>query len=80
MLCESSAEHKRGITDSKWDLVRQARSDVVIVDEGTARFSHDAPDRSANPNSVAKGSHQRFHVAMRPAHDRPPFEVACSTE
>jgi universal stress protein E len=35
MLCESSAEHKRGITDSKWDLVRQAKSDVVIVDEGT---------------------------------------------
>ncbi|MBT8041082.1 MAG: universal stress protein [Xanthomonadales bacterium] len=35
MLCESSAEHKRGITDSKWDLVRQARCDVVIVDEGT---------------------------------------------
>lgn len=35
MLCEASAEHKRGITDSKWDLVRQARSDVVIVDEGT---------------------------------------------
>ena len=35
MLCESSAEHKSGITDSKWDLVRQAKSDVVIVDEGT---------------------------------------------
>jgi universal stress protein E len=35
MLCESSAEHKRGITDSKWDLVRHARSDVVICDEGT---------------------------------------------
>ena len=35
MLCEASAEHKSGITDSKWDLVRQARSDVVIVDEGT---------------------------------------------
>jgi nucleotide-binding universal stress UspA family protein len=35
MLCESSAEHKRGITDSKWDLVRQATGDVVIVDEGT---------------------------------------------
>lgn len=35
MLCESSAEHKRGITDSKWDLVRQAKCDVVIVDEGT---------------------------------------------
>ncbi len=35
MLCESSAEHKRGITDSKWDLVRQASCDVVIVDEGT---------------------------------------------
>lgn len=35
MLCESSAEHKRGITDSKWDLVRQAKGDVVIVDEGT---------------------------------------------
>jgi universal stress protein E len=35
MLCESSAEHKTGITDSKWDLVRQAKSEVVIVDEGT---------------------------------------------
>ncbi len=35
MLCESSAEHKRGITDSKWELVRQAKCDVVIVDEGT---------------------------------------------
>jgi universal stress protein E len=35
MLCESSAEHKTGLTDSKWDLVRQAKSDVVIVDEGT---------------------------------------------
>lgn len=35
MLCEASAEHKVGITDSKWDLVRQARCDVVIVDEGT---------------------------------------------
>jgi universal stress protein E len=35
MLCESSAENKRGITDSKWDLVRRANCDVVIVDEGT---------------------------------------------
>lgn len=35
MLCETSAEHKTGITDSKWELVRQAKSDVVIVDEGT---------------------------------------------
>lgn len=35
MLCETSAEHKTGITDSKWDLVRQATCDVVIVDEGT---------------------------------------------
>jgi universal stress protein E len=35
MLSELSAEHKRGITDSKWDLVRQAKCDVVIVDEGT---------------------------------------------
>jgi universal stress protein E len=35
MLCETSAEHKAGITDSKWDLVRQATCDVVIVDEGT---------------------------------------------
>ncbi len=35
MLCETSAEHKTGITDSKWDLVRNARSDVVICDEGT---------------------------------------------
>lgn len=36
MLSESSAEHKTGITDSKWALVRQAKSDVVIVDEGTS--------------------------------------------
>jgi len=35
MLCESSAEHKSGITDSKWDLVRHARSDVLICDVGT---------------------------------------------
>ena len=35
MLCESSAEHKVGITDSKWELVRQAECDVVICDEGT---------------------------------------------
>ena len=35
MLAETSAEHKTGITDSKWDLVRQANCDVVIVDEGT---------------------------------------------
>jgi universal stress protein E len=35
MLCESSAENKLGITDSKWDLVRRAKCDVVIVDEGT---------------------------------------------
>ena len=35
MLCESSAENKRGLTDSKWDLVRRAKCDVVIVDEGT---------------------------------------------
>ena len=35
MLCESSAEHKVGLTDSRWELVRQANCDVVIVDEGT---------------------------------------------
>jgi universal stress protein E len=35
MLCEASAEHKRGVTDSKWDLVRRSTMDVVIVDEGT---------------------------------------------
>ncbi|MBT8049436.1 MAG: universal stress protein [Xanthomonadales bacterium] len=35
MLCESSAEHKSGITDSKWDLVRRSSCDVVIADEGT---------------------------------------------
>jgi len=35
MLSESSAEHKRGFTDSKWNLVRHATCDVVIVDEGT---------------------------------------------
>jgi universal stress protein E len=35
MLCESSAMNKRGITDSKWDLVRRATCDIVIVDEGT---------------------------------------------
>lgn len=35
MMCESSAEHKTGVTDSKWDLIRQATCEVVIVDEGT---------------------------------------------
>lgn len=35
MLAETSAEHKTGIADSKWELVRQATCDVVIVDEGT---------------------------------------------
>ena len=35
MLCEASAEHKTGVTDSKWELVRRAKCDVVIVDEGT---------------------------------------------
>lgn len=35
MLSEESAEHKTGITDSKWDLVRQATCDVVICDVGT---------------------------------------------
>lgn len=35
MLSEASAEHKKGIGDSKWDLVRHATCDVVIVDEGT---------------------------------------------
>ena len=35
MLCETSAEHKTGFTDSKWELIRQAKCDVVIVDEGT---------------------------------------------
>ena len=35
MLCESSAEHKRGIADSKWELIRKAAMDVVITDEGT---------------------------------------------
>jgi universal stress protein E len=35
MLSEASAEHKRGFTDSKWDLVRNANCDVVIADVGT---------------------------------------------
>ncbi|MFC1720027.1 universal stress protein [Pseudomonadota bacterium] len=35
MLSEASAEHKRGFTDSKWDLVRHANCDVVITDVGT---------------------------------------------
>lgn len=35
MLCESSAEHKKGIRDSKWDLVRHSTCDVVIADVGT---------------------------------------------
>lgn len=35
MLSEASAEHKRKITDSKWDLVRHANCDVVIADTGT---------------------------------------------
>lgn len=35
MLSESSAEHKKGIADSKWDLVRNSSCDVVIADVGT---------------------------------------------
>ena len=35
MLSEASAEHKKGITDSRWDLIRQANCDVVICDVGT---------------------------------------------
>ena len=35
MLCEASAEHKKGIRDSKWDLVRHSSCDVVIADVGT---------------------------------------------
>ena len=35
MLSEASAEHKKGIGDSKWELVRNATCDVVIVDVGT---------------------------------------------
>lgn len=35
MLSEASAEHKRGFTDSKWNLVRHANCDVVICDVGT---------------------------------------------
>ncbi len=31
MLSRSSAENKRGMTDSKWDLVRRADCEVVIV-------------------------------------------------
>jgi universal stress protein E len=36
MLSEASAEHKKGLRDSKWDLVRHATCDVVICDVGTA--------------------------------------------
>jgi universal stress protein E len=58
MLCESSAEHKRSITDSKWDLVRHARCDVVICDEGT-----DGPYKCvlAAVNTQAKDP---MHVAL----------------
>jgi universal stress protein E len=58
MLCESSAEHKRSITDSKWDLVRHARCDVVICDEGT-----DGPYKRvlAAVNTQAKDA---VHIAM----------------
>lgn len=58
MLCESSAEHKRSITDSKWDLVRHARCDVVICDAGT-----DGPYRCvlAAVNTQAKDP---MHIAL----------------
>lgn len=36
MLAKSSAENKRGFTDSKWELLRRARSEVVIVGNDTA--------------------------------------------
>jgi len=35
MLSKSSAENKRGITDSKWQLLRQADCEVVIVGSET---------------------------------------------
>jgi universal stress protein E len=35
MLSEASAEHKKRITDSRWDLVRHSTCDVVICDVGT---------------------------------------------
>ena len=31
MLSRTSAENKRGLTDSKWDLVRRAKCEVVII-------------------------------------------------
>lgn len=58
MLCESSAEHKRAITDSKWDLVRHARCDVLICDEGT-----DGPYRRVLA-AVNTQATDPVHVAM----------------
>lgn len=58
MLCESSAEHKKGITDSKWDLVRQAPCDVVIADEGTT-----APIKCILA-AVNTQQHDEGHVAL----------------
>jgi len=36
MLSKSSAENKRGITDSKWELLRRADCEVVIVGSDTS--------------------------------------------
>lgn len=36
MLPESSAEHKKHLTDSKWELIRAAKGDVIICDKGTS--------------------------------------------
>lgn len=58
MLCESSAEHKRGVTDSKWDLVRHSACDVVIADEGTT-----APIKCILA-AVNTQQHDDAHVAL----------------
>lgn len=36
MLSKSSAENRRGFTDSKWELLRRAQSEVVVVGSDTA--------------------------------------------
>jgi len=58
MICESSAEHKKGIADSKWDLIRQAPCDVVIADEGTT-----APIKCILA-AVNTQQHDDAHVAL----------------
>jgi universal stress protein E len=66
MLSKSSAENKRGMTDSKWELLRQADCDVVIVGSDSSgglksilacvdTQSNDSDDEAINQKVLGRG-------------------------